>query len=330
MKISIIVPVYNGHSFIVRCLDSIIKQNIVDMEIIVVNDGSTDDSQEIIEGFIKQNKEFNIELINKKNAGLPQARKTGVEHSSGDFIGFVDVDDWIEPNMYKSMLAEAEKSNSDIVCCAFQMDFTNKSVMIQHEIEENTVMTGDKAIEYLHRRKAIYPYAWNKIYRKELICNISFPEGNFVGEDYTIVIPMLKKAQRVSVISEIGNHYIQVENSMCRGGYNSSYTISLENYMKISSELVQQYPTYSKSIHNYMIIEYMSMIVAMGKNKKYNMDMIRKIQRYIRKYFRAFITDRDVPLVMKGSAVAISLYWRILPSVYNFIAHIAGNYIDNG
>lgn len=329
MKISIIVPVYNGQAFISRCLDSISRQGIKDMEIIIVNDGSTDNSREIIETFINHNQEINIKLINKKNAGLPQARKTGVEHSSGDFIGFVDIDDWIEPNMYSSMLSQAEKADSDIVCCAFQMDYTNKSTVMQHDTGMKTTLTGEEAIEYLHRRKAVYPYAWNKIYRRDLFHNVRFPEGNFVGEDYTIVIPMLKKARRISVISDIGNHYIQVENSMCRGGYNPSYEYAFKNYMAISSELVNQYPACSRFIHNYMIVEYMAMIVAMGKNKTYNFDMIKKIQRYIRKYLKAFITDMDVPIVMKGSAVVLSVYWRILPVVYNFASRAAGNYVNN-
>lgn len=330
MKLSVIVPIYNGEKYIKRCLDSICAQIYKDLEIIVIDDGSTDNTARVLKTYIEEHKQnMNLKIICKPNAGLPQARLTGIENSTGDYIGFVDVDDWIEPNMYKSMLSEAEKSDADIVCCAFQMDFTNKTDVIQHETGMKTTMTSEEAIEYLHRRKAIYPYAWNKIYRRDLFCDVTFPEGNFVGEDYTIVIQMLKKARKVSVIPDIGNHYIQVENSMCRGGYNPSYDYSFKNYMEISTDLVKQYPACSRAIHNYMIVEYMAMVIAMGKNKTYNFDMIKKIRQYVRKYLKPFIADKDVSIVMKGSAVVLSVYWRILPIVYNFMAHYAGNYVND-
>ncbi len=328
MKISIVVAVYNGSRYIQTCLDSIKRQTERDFEIIIVNDGSTDDSEEVIKSYIIKNSELNIKLVSKENAGLPQARKTGVEHCSGEYVGFMDVDDWIEPDMYKSMICKAEETNADIVCCGFQMDYANKSIRMEQKVDTKAVLTGAQALEYLHRKKAVYPYAWNKIYKKELFHHIHFPEGNFVGEDYTVVVQALEIAKKVAVINDIGNHYIQVENSMCRGGYNDSYKYAFQNYIAISENLVRRYSSYQDSIHSYMMIEFMAMIVAMGKNKIYNFEMIHKIQKYIRKHLFMFLKNPDVSIVMKGSAISISIYWRILIYVYNMAARITGNYVN--
>ena len=123
MKLSVIVPVYNGENTIEKCLLSIIGQDYPDVEIVIVNDGSTDKSKSIIDKIILENPDSNIKLINKQNQGLPQARKTGVENSNGEYIGFVDADDWIESDMYSVMMLKASKQDSDIVCCDVFYDF---------------------------------------------------------------------------------------------------------------------------------------------------------------------------------------------------------------
>ena len=179
------------------------------------------------------------------------------------------------------------------------------------KVDTKAVLTGAQALEYLHRKRGVYPYDHaNKIYKKELFHHIHFPEGNFVGEDYTVVVQALEIAKKVAVINDIGNHYTQVENSMCRGGYKDSYKIcGFQNYIAISENLVRRYSSYQDSIHSYMMIEFMAMIVAMGKNKIYNFEMIDKIQKYVRKHLFMFLKNPDVSIVMtKGSAISISIY----------------------
>lgn len=319
MKISIIIPVYNGEQYILKCLDSIKKQTYSDIEIIVVNDGSTDNSEKILKKYVSDSSAMSIKIITKENAGLPQARKTGVENANGDYIGFLDVDDWVEPQEYKEMAEKAIQNAADVVCCGYQLDYGNKVQTVKQNIDTEKVYSGLEAFDYLHRRIAIYPYAWNKIYKKELLQNIKYPKGNFVGEDYAIQVQILPKAKRVCVVSGAGHHYVQVANSMCRGGYNENYILAFRHYEHARKLYCEKYPEFKENICNYLVTEYMAIIVAMGKNKVYNYDMARKIQKFVRRHLFAFLKAREVPIIMKGSAVAITINYKILNFVYGLV-----------
>ncbi len=116
-KVSIIIPVYNVEKYLQRCLDSVVNQTLKDIEIICVNDGSTDNSAIILEEFSK--KDERIKIVNQKNGGLSRARNTGLEHSNGDYIGFLDSDDWIDLDYYEKLHDAAERNNCDIAFADF-------------------------------------------------------------------------------------------------------------------------------------------------------------------------------------------------------------------
>lgn len=322
MKISIIIPVYNGEQYIRKCLDSVKNQTYPDIEIIVINDGSRDGSESVLQSYVLENPSMPIKIITKKNAGLPQARKTGVENASGDYVGFLDVDDWSEPQEYEEMAQKAIQMNADIVCCGYQMDYGNRVEIIKQNLDTNKIYSGLDAFEFLHKRTAVYPYAWNKIYKRSLLENIKYPTGNFVGEDYAIQVQVLPKAERVCVVSGVGHHYVQVEDSMCRGGYNENYIHAFRNYEHSRRKYCKKYPQFSQDICNYLVVEYMAIIVAMGKNRVYNYDMVGQIRKFVRKNFFSFIKAKEVPVIMKGSALAVALNYRLLNFVYAIIGKL--------
>lgn len=324
MKISIIVPVYNGEQYILRCLNSIKEQTYSDIEVIVVNDGSTDNSEKILQKYVVDNPKMDINIITKKNAGLPQARKTGVENSKGEYIGFLDVDDWIEPQEYEEMAKQALQYDADVVCCGYQMDYGDHVQTVKQNIDQEKVYTGKEAFTYLHKRVAVYPYAWNKIYKENLLKNINYPKGNFVGEDYAIQIQVLPKAKKVCVVSDTGHHYVQVANSMCRGGYNENYILAYRNYEHARKVCCKKYPDLNTDICNYLVTEYMAIIVAMGKNKVYNYDMADTIQKFVRRHLFAFLKAREVPIIMKGSAIAVTINYKMLNFIYGVIGKRSG------
>ena len=125
IKVSVIVPIYNVKRYLAKCLDSIISQTLKDIEIICVNDGSTDGSEKVLAEYAK--KDSRIKIVNRKNGGLSAARNTGMPYATGKYIGFVDSDDYIEPTMYELMYYNAEHFNSQMVICAVHKlaDWTN-------------------------------------------------------------------------------------------------------------------------------------------------------------------------------------------------------------
>lgn len=161
-KISVIVPVYNVSSYIADCLESLRRQTFENFEVLIVNDGSPDNSEEIIKPFLKDKR---FRYLKKKNGGLSSARNYGIKHVSGDFISFVDGDDSVSPTYLEELYNTIIDNETDIAVCGFLRVYPNK-------IKENIVSETDVA---LFR----YPAAWNKLYRRSLIMKyqLLFPEG---------------------------------------------------------------------------------------------------------------------------------------------------------
>lgn len=165
IKISVIVPAYNISQYIRSCLDSILNQTWKNLEIIVVDDGSVDDTATIVESYIA--KDGRIKLIKKTNGGVTSARLAGVADASGEFIGFVDGDDIIEPDMYEHLLRNAVEYSADISHCGYQMVFLNRVDYYYntgHLVEQDT----QSGLKDLFTGSFIEPGLWNKLYHKTL------------------------------------------------------------------------------------------------------------------------------------------------------------------
>lgn len=184
VKISVIIPVYNTEKFLERCLNSVIKQTLKEIEIIVVNDGSTDNSLEIIKK-IKET-DARIILINKENEGLTKTRNRGLEIASGKYIYNLDSDDYLEENtMFEELYNKCENDNLDMVVFDYYNDFENKKEYIKNiEVSDNGLIEKEDYIKDLIKAKWGISI-WGKLTKKEIFINnnIKFPENIFMGED---------------------------------------------------------------------------------------------------------------------------------------------------
>lgn len=219
IKISIIVPVYNTEIYIERCLESIICQNFKDIEIIIINDASTDNSLEKIKKFLLKDKR--IKLINKeKNEGLSSARNSGIKISKGEYILHIDSDDWIEQNYLQTMYESAIREEADIVISDFFIDFDNgKKIYFRDQIENNKI----KCIENIFLNKS-FPSVWNKLIKRSLYIenNIWHPEDISLGEDLAVIPKILYFSKKISIINKAYLHYIKNYNSITNSKYNLS------------------------------------------------------------------------------------------------------------
>ena len=199
IKLSIIVPVYNVELYIKRCLDSLVCQKIKDYEIIIVNDGSTDNSVEYIKKYKKKYSSL-ITYYETKHKGLSAARNLGILKSNGEYIGFVDPDDSVSEDMFKNLYDVAKKNNYDIVCCGFKKMLKNEerivSLDIQKEIKKEDIIIKAG------------PYVWNKIYKRNLFkkYHLRFPDG-LIFEDICTIYPLMLKAKKIGCINEIYYNY---------------------------------------------------------------------------------------------------------------------------
>lgn len=173
MRLSIIVPVYNVESYLRRCIDSILRQTMVDFELIIVDDGSEDNSPQICEEYRKI--DSRIVVIHKENGGLSSARNAGLEIARGDYIAFVDSDDWISPLMYEKLLDGIELTGSDIAMCGYiYSDGIEEKTEKIADINELLIDSQFANAIYTNRLRS---FAWNKIYKRNLIINRKFEVG---------------------------------------------------------------------------------------------------------------------------------------------------------
>jgi len=211
VKVSVIVPVYNVEKYLRRCLDSIVNQTLKDIEIICVNDGSTDSSFEILKEY--KSKDDRIKVIDKRNEGVSIARNTGIDIASGDFIGFVDSDDWVDLDFYEKLYAAAIRTNSDIAAAEIiRLSKYNKKYHLKFEKEISTDVFAQKLEICDVPDKS---YVWNKIYKRDKInaINLRFKPG-MIFEDVIFTPVALHDLGKLTTVAGISYYYWRNSNSL--------------------------------------------------------------------------------------------------------------------
>lgn len=204
-KISVIVPVYNVENYIEKCLETLVNQTLKDIEIILVNDGSKDRSIDIINRFIKQYPD-KIVYLEKENGGLSDARNFGIPHAKGEYIAFLDSDDYVEKDMYENMYELAKKENSDMVECDFYWQYPDKL-----KKDEGTIYHGKN--EMIEKVRVV---AWNKLIKREILeknPEVRFPKG-LRYEDVEFTYKLVPYIEKVSFLKKPYVHYVQREGSI--------------------------------------------------------------------------------------------------------------------
>lgn len=238
IKISVIVPVYNVQNYLEKCLDSLINQTLEDIEIIVVNDGSTDDSQLIIDEYIK--KSCKIKAFVKKNGGLSDARNFGVRYAQGEYIGYVDSDDFVEHDMYEILYNKAKLEGSDIVECNLRHTYEDsEDIEIGEKIQ-------DKQQMIMYGRSVV----WNKIYSREWLQNtgVIFSKG-LIYEDVDYFVRLVPHIRKYSYVDEASIHYMQRSSSI--NNFSTLRTMDILTILKnIHTYYIEQgfYREYEKAL----------------------------------------------------------------------------------
>lgn len=222
--ISIIVPIYNIEDYLCQCLDSLVNQTLRALEIILVDDGSTDKSAEICDEYAS--KDSRIRVIHKQNEGLVRARKTGLAMASGDLIGFVDGDDWIEPDMFEQLYNAMFEHSVDIVMCGRYEDTGQICKPVYHGIVEGRYdKNAMKEIVYPHMivngaffEWGIFPGLWDKLFKRKALekYQMLVDDRLTMGEDAACTYPAILNADSIYVLHKCLYHYRQSANSMVK------------------------------------------------------------------------------------------------------------------
>ena len=220
--ISVIVPIYNEESYVNRCIESIVNQTYKNLQIILVNDGSTDNSGKICDDWAK--KDCRIKVCHKSNRGLVNSRKRGVMLSEGDYIVHVDSDDWIEPEMYAQMLTLAIENDADIVTSGIIRDYENYSIVEYEHFEAGVYKNNRLEKEYWPNviatdkffKTNVNIHITNKLYKRGLALKhqMELSDNIKIGEDAAMVYPAIFDAKCIVVSGKNFYHYVIHSNSM--------------------------------------------------------------------------------------------------------------------
>ena len=209
-EISIIVPVYNVEPYLSRCLDSILNQTFTAFECILVDDCSLDNSPAVCDEYARKDKRIRV-IHNPQNKGSSLSRQIGLKQAVGDYILFVDSDDWIENKMIEEMYTKATNDNLDMICCDFYEEHFNK-IVSNHASDKTDKITLIKKLLAL----VIPPSLFSRIVKKSIYTSVSFPQASF-AEDWVITLQLLYFTNRIDYIEKPYYHYCYNPNSLCNG-----------------------------------------------------------------------------------------------------------------
>lgn len=226
VKVSVIVPVYNVEKYLANCLDTLVKQTLTDIEIIVVNDGATDSSAEIIKEYAA--KYSNIVALEKTNGGLSDARNYGLPFAKGEYIGYVDSDDYVDYDMYELLYKKAKEGDYDVVECDLHHVFPDGS--IDTEVGERIT---DKKEMFMMGRSVV----WNKIYKRDwlLETGVSFPKG-CIYEDVEFFCKLVPSIRSYAYVDAASIYYVQRGDSI-----NNKQSLKTLDIVKILTNISDYY-----------------------------------------------------------------------------------------
>ncbi|EGO5804879.1 glycosyltransferase, partial [Enterococcus faecalis] len=234
-KISIIVPVYNVEKYLEKCVRSILAQTFTDFELILVDDGSPDSSGAMCDQFAEQDQR--VKVIHKENGGLSDARNAGIEIAQGEFLGFVDSDDYIEEDMYELLYTNAIKEQADISACGLYDVYDNRELKIDKYIYR--VLDSETALKTFVEGNISNVTVTSKMFKRSLFDNIRFPVGK-ITEDAFIIVDLVRKSKKIVLDTRQKYFYYHRENSITTNQFSKKDFDTIEAYVK-NLELVQDY-----------------------------------------------------------------------------------------
>ena len=308
-KVSVIVPVYNCENYIARCIQSLLAQTLHEIEIIAIDDGSTDKSGAILDRYAEEDQRLRV--FHQENGGVAAARNKGLQYAQGTYIGFVDGDDYVEPDMYQEMYQVIIASEPAELCmCDYDLVYLNTTLTSGPRLPNrvvNLLRTEEKEDFYL-RYLAQRPVLWNKLYFREAINKVGLSFLLNSGEDYLFNIQLLQQIKRATLLSHTFYHYVQRKSSImhddiCR---NNDITVQiLEHYRDQSKEnLHMQILIFAHLLTGFLFSSH-----AIGKQISFFLDQIQILrQSPIFLPFCKAMSDGDLMILFQTGSMSRKFY----------------------
>lgn len=279
--ISVIVPIFNTQKYLSKCIDSICNQTYSNLEIILVDDGSTDDSGKICDEYAKIDKR--IKVVHKTNGGLSDARNKGLDIVSGEFVAFVDGDDYIHPDMYAILLQAMNDYQSDIVCCDYRKVSEEEEITEDCTYGKCTSYRGKDVIRQIWKDNVKTVVQWNKLYKADIFSDIRYPIGRY-HEDTFVIHHILQKCKIYTVVEQKLYYYVQHSDSIM-----SNFKIKrVEDAIDAYKERIELFEKIGCQegilVTKKQIVDELMYIIDLQLRSN-NINAVKQVQRIYRKYF---------------------------------------------
>ena len=315
-KISIIVPVYNVEQYLERCVESILKQTMTNFELILINDGSSDNSGQVCDELAKR--DSRIVVYHKENGGLSDARNYGIDKATSDYVGFVDSDDFVDEDMYEILLSNLLKYDSEISFCRLN-DVYNDEIIKDNTGNNPYLMNSEQAIKMILEAKIFSVTAVNKLYKKSLFDQIRFEKGK-IAEDAFIMVDLLSRCEKIAATEAKKYYYMHRENSITTQKFTPKFLNVIEAYEKNAKIISEKYPNLKYQADTRICWAYFYVLDRLLKDEEYKDGKLEiELIQYLKKNKRFILNNSLFNSKRKLSFVALlinkNLYKAILKKV---------------
>ncbi len=283
-KISVIIPMYNAETQIQKCVNSLLCQTYTNFEIIIVNDGSKDNSLAVCQNTFGN--EPRVKIVDKPNGGVSDARNAGMRAAEGEYISFVDADDWVEPTYLSCLYEHLTETGADLSALDYRMESTSPERTVKVEITEEEVVTGSDILERFFTRKIITG-GIGKLFRSEQIGDLQFPPNIKIGEDALFVYSFLRRAKAVSIIPQkLYNYWMDntdgaTNNFFTRFDYEAVHFATL-----ILNDVKESNPELLGPASNYLLLPIMRSYLGYIAGKKESLPRFKELTEALHIIFR--------------------------------------------
>lgn len=313
--VSIIIPVYNVEKYLERCVDSVLGQTYKSLEIILVDDGSTDNCGKICDTY--KLSDTRISVIHKKNGGLSDARNCGMKISNGDYIFFVDSDDWIKKECIQTLIFYALEKDADVVISKYISVSDETMLQIKNKPTSAVMLTKMTALSDLLYQKKFTTSACGKLFKATVIKNVQFPVGKLF-EDVETIFKIIESSERIVLLNDNLYYYFERTNSITKSNFDIRKMDYVETCTNLYEYVHNHYPQLEKAALSRLVWSEIYVIVHMDDYLKYN-DIFLKVWKHIKRNRLIIIYNNRCNIKCRFVCALSFLGPKVLRIIYNLI-----------
>ena len=310
--VSIIIPVYNVEQYLDKCVESVIRQTYSNLEIILVDDGSPDNCPEMCDRYSKIDPR--ILVIHKKNGGLSEARNAGIDIAKGEYISFIDSDDYVEDNYVKILVDEMIKYNADISCGKHNVIYSDK--VIKHYTGKRYVLKPEDALDMLLYHNDMDVSAWAKLYKKSLFDKVRFPVGRLY-EDAATTYKLIDKSSVIVLNSIPVYNYIIRDNSITNNSFSEKKLDLITSTKEMTDFIRKKYTELSSGCDRRLVYAYLSTLTQTIKDNSVSSAIITNLSNFIKENGKHVLKDLRAPKRDKVGILCVMLGYKFFKKCWN-------------